>query len=136
MRTLTMKDISNQFYEGFKMHGYKPTYQDEEELSFTCDINGFDFSFDVLDAEYFWYGAKLDLTRELTDTEKRSLVRLYKQIPAEDVAFENFHIDDAEICLSSAFSTDLYDVDLLDATINTLMHGNELTAQLKSLQQL
>ena len=136
MNQITVKEISKQFYNILQARGYAPKYEDEENISFTCDVNGFQFSFDALDDECFWYGAMLNLAREQTDEEKHALARLYRSIPTEDLAFENFHIDGKEVCLSTAFPADFYEEDMAHDAIDTLEHGGELIEQLKAKQQI
>ena len=136
MNQITVKEISKQFYDILQARGYAPVYNDEDNLNFGCVINGFQFSFDILDDECFWYGAMLNLAREQTDEEKHALARLYRSIPSEGLAFENLHIDGKEVCLSSAFPVDFYEEDMVHDAINILEHGGELIEQLKAKQQI
>ena len=130
----TLKEICEQAYHIFKMRGYEPKYLDEDHTNFSCLINGIKFSFCSLEDDLFWFGADFKLNEALSDEERASLEQLYMQTEPEDVVFENFHIDGAEVCLSSAFPGDFYDSELIDLVIKTLENADGIVSNLKAKQ--
>ena len=131
---LTLNEICEQAYSVLEARGYEPEYLNEAHGEFSCVINGISFSFCLLEDDVFWFGADFSLNEELSVEERKTLEDLYMQTEADDVAFENFHIDGAEVCLSSAFPAEFYEPELIELAIKTWESDDGITAQLKARQ--
>ena len=132
---LALKEICEQAYGIMEARGYAPMYHDEEHSGFSCFINDVDFSMCSLEDGLFWFGAAVGLKEALSEEERASLEALYMQTEPEDVVFENLHIDDAEVCLSSAFPAEFYDSEMLDLVIKTLERTDGIIGRLKDKQK-
>ena len=53
------------------------------------------------------------------------------QTDTDDVIFENFHIDGKFVCLSSAFTCDLYPEDFIELSIKMLNSSDGIVPELK-----
>ena len=129
---LTLKEISKQSFDTLVKSGYSPKYADDEHIEFDCNISGVKFSFYPIEDEVFGYSAEFDLKEELSTGEREHLEQIYMQTDAEDVIFENLHIDGALVCLSSAFTCDLYPEDFIELSIKILNSFEGIVPELKS----
>ena len=130
--TLTIKEISEQSFDKLVKNGYSPKYTDDERIEFDCNIGGVKFSFYPIEDEVFGYSAEFNLNEELLADERERLENLYMQTDTDDVIFENFHIDGALVCLSSAFTCDFYPEDFIESSIKQLTDTEGIVAELKS----
>ena len=130
--TITLKEISKQSFNTLVKYGYSPKYTDDERTEFDCNIGGVKFSFYPIEDEVFGYSAEFNLKEELSVDERERLENLYMQTDADDVIFENFHIDGKLVCLSSAFTCDFYPEDFIESSIKQLTDAEGIVAELKS----
>ena len=129
---LTIKEISKKSYDILLERGYSPEYTDSEHIDFKCSVSGVDFSFYAIDDETFGYGAEFKLNEDISASERAHLEGIYLQTDAEDVAFENLHIDGTLVYLSSAFTCDLYDEDMIYTSIRSLTSDSGIAAELQA----
>ena len=54
------------------------------------------------------------------------------QTDTDDVIFENFHIDGAFVCLSSAFTCDFYPEDFVELSIKMITSTEGIVPELKA----
>ena len=132
---LTLKEICEQAYGIMEARGYAPMYHDEEHSGFSCSINDVDFSMCSLEDGLFWFGAVVGLEEAPSEEGRASLEALYMQTEPEEVIFENLHIDGADVHLSSAFPTDLYETEMIDLVIKTLERPDGIVGRLKDKQK-
>ena len=132
MSELTAKDIVEKSYETLFDKGYSPRYTSDECNEFNCNINGIKFSFYPIEDEVFGYSAEFNLKEELSVNERERLENLYMQTDTDDVIFENFHIDGAFVCLSSAFTCDFYPEDFVELSIKMLTSSEGIVPELKA----
>ena len=129
---LTLKEISKQCFDTLVKSGYSPKHTDDEHIEFDCNIGGVKFSFYPIEDEVFGYSAEFELKEELSTGERERLERIYMQTDTEDVMFENFHIDGKFVCLSSAFTCDLYPEDFIELSIKMLNRSEGIVPELKT----
>lgn len=132
MSELTAKDIVEKSYETLVDKGYTPRYTSDECNEFNCNINGIKFSFYPIEDEVFGYSAEFNLKEELSTDERERLENLYMQTDTDDVIFENFHIDGAFVCLSSAFTCDFYPEDFVELSIKMITSAEGIVPELKA----
>ena len=130
--TITLKEISKQSFDTLVKSGYSPKYTDDEHIEFDCNIGGVKFSFYPIEDEVFGYSAEFNLKEELLTGERERLEQIYMQTDTDDVIFENFHIDGAFVCLSSAFTCDFYPEDFIESSIKMLISADGIVPELKS----
>ena len=130
--TITLKEISKQSFDTLVKSGYSPKYTDDEHIEFDCNIGGVKFSFYPIEDEVFGYSAEFNLREELTTGERERLERIYMQTEPDDVVFENFHIDGAFVCLSSAFTCDFYPEDFIKESIRAILSTEGIVPELKT----
>ena len=130
--TLTLKEISKKSFDTLVKNGYSPKYTDDEHVEFDCNIGGVKFSFYPIEDEVVGYSAEFNLKQELSTGEREHLERIYMQTDADDVIFENFHIDGAFVCLSSAFTCDFYPEDFIESSVKMLTDSEGIVPELKS----
>ena len=129
--TLTIKEISKESFDTLVKNGYSPKYTDDEHIEFDCNIGGVKFSFYPIEDEVFGYSAEFNLKEELSTGERERLEQIYMQTDTDDVIFENFHIDGKFVCLSSAFTCDLYPEDFIELSIKMLNSSDGIVPELK-----
>ena len=129
---LTLKEISEQSFDTIVKYGYCPSYTDNEHIEFDCNIGGVKFSFYPIEDEVFGYSAEFNLKKELSTDERERLENLYMQTDTDDVIFENFHIDGAFVCLSSAFTCVFYPEDFVELSIKMLTSSEGIVPELKA----
>ncbi len=129
---LTLKEISEQSFATLVKNGYSPKCTDDERIEFDCNIGGVKFSFYPIEDEVFGYSAEFNLKEELSVNERERLENLYMQTDTDDVIFENFHIDGAFVCLSSAFTCDFYPEDFVELSIKMLTSSEGIVPELKA----
>ena len=129
---LTFKEISEQSFDTLVKYGYCPSYTDDEHIEFDCNIGGVKFSFYPIEDEVFGYSAEFNLKKELSTDERERLENLYMQTDTDDVIFENFHIDGAFVCLSSAFTCDFYPEDFVELSIKMITSAEGIVPELKA----
>ena len=129
---LTLKEISKQSFDTLVKSGYSPKYTDDEHIEFDCNIGGVEFSFYPIEDEIFGYSAEFNLKEELSTEEREHLERIYMQTDTDDVIFENFHIDGKFVCLSSAFTCDLYPEHFIELSIKMLNTSEGIVSALKT----
>ena len=129
---LTLKEISAQSFATLVKNGYSPKCTDDERIEFDCNIGGVKFSFYPIEDEVFGYSAEFNLNEELSTGERERLDNLYMQTDTDDVIFENFHIDGAFACLSSAFAYDFYPEDFVELSIKMLTSAEGIVPELKA----
>ena len=130
--TLTLKEISKQSFDTLVKSGYSPKYTDDDHIEFDCNIAGVKFSFYPIEDEVFGYSAEFNLKEELSTGEREHLEHIYMQTDTDDVIFENFHIDGKFVCLSSAFTCDLYPEDFIELSIKMLNTSEGIVPALKT----
>ena len=130
--TLTLKEISGQSFDTLVKSGYSPKYTDDEHLEYDCNIAGVKFSFYPIEDDVFGYSAEFNLKEELSTGERERLEKIYLQTDADDVIFENFHINGVLVYLSSAFICDFYPEDFIELSIKMLNSFEGIVPELKS----
>ena len=134
--TITLKNISAESFNTLVKNGYSPKYTDDDHIEFDCNIGGVKFSFYPIEDEVFGYSTEFNLKEELSTDERERLEHLYMQTDVDDVVFENFHIDGAFVCLSSAFTCDFYPEDFTKDSIRVILSTKGLVPELKSKSYL
>ena len=130
---ITLKEICEKSYNVLKARGYSPVYDDDEHIGFECVVGGGLLTFYPIEDDVFGYAAEFKLERALTSEQRAHLERIYMEMEAEDVAFENLHIQDDCIVMSSAFTCDFYPEDMMELSIKVLESENGITAEIKSI---
>jgi hypothetical protein len=128
----TIKEISKESFETLARSGYYPEYTNEEHIEFVCSIGGVKFSFYTFDEEIFGYGADFNLKEAPSASERERLEYVYMQTDAEEVVFENFHIDGTFVSLSSSFACGFYPEDFIKDSIRALLSTDGIISELKS----
>ena len=132
--SLILKEMCEQSYGVFCKHGYTPKYCDESESEFECEVNGAKFSY-VTFENGGWYSASFCFDHNISDELKRSLEDEFMKIEPENVTFENLHVLDREVCLSSAFMTDMFELEMIELAIKTLENENGIARLLRDIQK-
>lgn len=130
---LTMKEVCQQSFDVLVKKGYSPRYLDGDKLDFVCEINGVRFSFYPIEDDVFGFSAEFELD-EVHVGEKEKLEYIFLQTEPDDVAFENFHMGGIFVVLSSAFTCDMYDDEMIEMCIKTLEGEGGIVSELKLRQ--